>query len=180
MTTVDPILGRTKDTGKPALVNYYNLTMGGTDIMDQYMANKSVRWKTDRWTMSALAFILDTSVVNATTLFGLKYGVKKPDTRGFRFQLIHNLVKPHILRRMSWPGIQTRIKQKAKDYLGKYNLILSINLKDQSKPPEKRYTQGFFVWQICDKFANFWLLLLLTSFILLFLFPFTFFDNSDF
>jgi len=124
MTTVDPILGRTKDTGKPAIVNYYNLTMGGTDIMDQYMANKSVRWKTDRWTMSALAFILDSSVVNATTLFGLKYGVTKPDTRGFRFQLIHDLVKPHILRRMSWPGIQTRIKQKAKDYLGKWYLPL--------------------------------------------------------
>jgi hypothetical protein len=29
MTTVDPILGRTKDTAKPAIVDYYNLTMGG-------------------------------------------------------------------------------------------------------------------------------------------------------
>jgi hypothetical protein len=38
MTTVDPILGRTKDTAKPAIVDYYNLTMGGTDIVDQIMA----------------------------------------------------------------------------------------------------------------------------------------------
>jgi hypothetical protein len=119
MTTVDPILGRTKDTGKSAIVDYYNLTTGGTDNVDQIMARKSVRWKGDRWTMSALAFILDSSVVNATTLFGLKFGIKKPAMRKFRFELIHNLVKPHILRRMKMPGIQTRIKLKAKDYLGK-------------------------------------------------------------
>jgi hypothetical protein len=43
LTSVDPILGLTKDTGKPAIVNYYNLTMGGTDVVDQRMFHKTVR-----------------------------------------------------------------------------------------------------------------------------------------
>jgi hypothetical protein len=109
----------TLDTGKPAIVNYYNMTMGGTDVVDQLMSHKTVRWKSDRWTMSALAFILDTCAVNATTISGLQEGAEKADTRDFRFKLIHELVTPHILRRRNWPGIQTRIKMKAQDYLGK-------------------------------------------------------------
>jgi hypothetical protein len=80
-----------------------------------------VRWKTDRWTMSALAFMLDTAAVNATTLYGLKFGIKKPATRKFRFDMIRDLVTPHILRRLRTPG-----KMKAKDYLGKSDLSLHI------------------------------------------------------
>jgi hypothetical protein len=121
MTSVVPILGTTLDTGKPAIVNYYNLTMGGTDIVDQLMSHKTVRWKSNRWTMSALAFILDTCAVNATTISGLQEGAAKPDTRAFRFQLVHDLVVPHVRRRMNMPGIQNRIKIKARDYLGKLN-----------------------------------------------------------
>ena len=119
MTTVDPILGLTKDNRKPAIINYYNLTMGGTDIVDQLMSHKTTRWKTDRWTMNALAFILDTCAVNAITIYGLKKGIPKPDTRDLRFKLVRALVIPHMRRRMTTPGMHTRIKLKAKDILGK-------------------------------------------------------------
>ena len=141
MTTVDPILGWTKDTGKPAIINYYNLTMGGTDVVDQMMAHKSVRWKSDRWTMSTLAFILDTCAVNANTLFGVKFGIKKPDARKFRFELIHALVKPHILRRVKGAGIQTRIKLKAKDYLGKSSLLFPWFPKKMEFDPDQHICQ---------------------------------------
>jgi hypothetical protein len=121
MTSVVPIVGRTKDNQKPAIVNYYNLTMGGTDIVDQLMSSKTVRWKSDRWTMSALAFMLDTCAVNAITIAGQQERrVKSPDTRAFRFQLVHDLVDLHIRRRMTLGGIHTRIKNKARDYLGKF------------------------------------------------------------
>jgi hypothetical protein len=123
MTSVVPIIGLTKDNLKPAIVNYYNLTMGGTDIVDQLMSHKSVRWKSDRWTMSALSFILDTSVVNAITIAGQQEGrTKPPDTRAFRFQLVHDLVAAHMRRRMTCAGIHTRIKNKARDYLGECSL----------------------------------------------------------
>ncbi len=40
MTSTDPILGLTRDNKKPAIVNYYNYTMGGTDVVDQLMSHK--------------------------------------------------------------------------------------------------------------------------------------------
>jgi hypothetical protein len=118
ISTVVPILGLTKDNQKPALTNLYNITMGGTDIVDQLIAHKTVRWKSDRWTMSPLAYMLDTAAVNANTIAGLQEGKKKPDTREFRYQLVADLVIPHIRRRIKSPGIQTRVKNKARDYLG--------------------------------------------------------------
>lgn len=119
ISSLTPILGLTKDNKKPALINLYNTTMGGTDIVDMLIQSKTVRWKSDRWTMSALAYMLDTAAVNANTIAGLQEGRTKPDTRDFRYELVADLVIPHIRRRLAGPGIQTRIKDKARDYLGK-------------------------------------------------------------
>jgi hypothetical protein len=69
--------------------------------------------------MSALAFVLDTSAVNANTIARIQNGGTKPDTRSFRFHLVHDLVAHQIRRRMYAAGIQTRIRNKARDYLGK-------------------------------------------------------------
>jgi hypothetical protein len=82
-----------------------------------------VRWKTDRWTMNFLAFVLDTAAVNATTIYGIKKNIAKPDTRDFRFRLIRSLVTPHMRRRIKRPGMQTRIKLLAKNYLGKISIF---------------------------------------------------------
>lgn len=61
MTTIQ---GLTKDTRKPAVTCLYNVTMGGTDVVDLIMSHNSVRWKCNHWTMSTLAYLLDTAAVN--------------------------------------------------------------------------------------------------------------------
>jgi hypothetical protein len=94
--------------------------MGGTDIVDLLMTHKTVRWKSNRWNMSAFAFMLDTAVVNANTIAGLHDGMTKPDTRDFRYELVAQLVLPHIRRRLVSRGIQTHIRTKAQLYMGKY------------------------------------------------------------
>ena len=82
--------------------------------------------KSNRWTMSALSFMLDTAAVNANTIAGLRRGASKPDTRNFRFALVKDLVGRHIKKRMVSFGLQTRIIQKGRDYLGKtFHLIFS-------------------------------------------------------
>ncbi len=120
ISTMYPILGLTKDNKKPAIVNLYNVTMGGTDIVDLLMTHKTVRWKSNRWNMSAFAFMLDTAVVNANTIAGLHDGMTKPDTRDFRYELVAQLVLPHIRRWLVSRGIQTHIRTKAQLYMGKY------------------------------------------------------------
>jgi hypothetical protein len=120
ISTMYPILGLTKDNQKPAIVNLYNVTMGGTDIVDLLMTHKTVRWKSNRWNMSSFAFMLDTAVVNANTIAGLHDGMTKPDTRDFRYELVAQLVLPHIRRRLVSRGIQKHIRTKAQLYMGKY------------------------------------------------------------
>jgi hypothetical protein len=119
ISTMTPILGLTKDTQKPAIIELYNQTMGGTDIVDLLIVHKTVRWKSNKWTMSPLAFILDTAAVNANTLAGLHEGKTKPDTRAFRYELVADLVIPHIRRRLTSRNIQKHIRTKAEMYLGK-------------------------------------------------------------
>jgi len=119
ISTMVPIVGLTKDSQKPAIVNLYNVTMGGTDVVDLLMSSKSVRWKSDRWTMSHLAYLLDTAAVNANTIAGLHDDEgTKPDTRAFRYELVADLVIPHIRRRLVSRGIQKHVKMKAELYLG--------------------------------------------------------------
>lgn len=84
--------------------------------------------KSNRWTMSALSFMLDTAAVNAITIAGQQDGASKPDTRDFRFALVKDLVVRHMKRRMVTPGMQTRIIQKGRDYLGK---TFSLHLNSQ-------------------------------------------------
>lgn len=60
ISTMVPIIGLTKDNKKPAIINLYNYTMGGTDIVDLLIVHKTVRWKSNKWTMSSLSFMLDT------------------------------------------------------------------------------------------------------------------------
>lgn len=60
ISTMVPIIGLSKDSQKPAIIDLYNNTMGGTDIVDLLIVHKTVRWKSNKWTMSSLAFMLDT------------------------------------------------------------------------------------------------------------------------
>jgi hypothetical protein len=69
MTTTVPILGKTRDgKRKPAVLKRYDNGMGGCDRVDQLMASKTVRFKSKRWPMSNLAYMLDTARVNARTI----------------------------------------------------------------------------------------------------------------
>ena len=70
LATTNPILGVTKDDGKskPAIINFYNYTKGGTAIFDQKMGKYSVKPKSSKWTVASFSYILDIARVNAATL----------------------------------------------------------------------------------------------------------------
>lgn len=73
LSTMPPLLGTTKDDGKskPALLKFYDFSKGGTDIVDQRIGNYTVNTMSRRWTMTALAYILDTARVNSQTLHAI-------------------------------------------------------------------------------------------------------------
>ena len=53
LTTMQPILGTTKDDGKkkPAVYKSYDYTKGDTDVMDKRMASYTNKSKSKRWTL---------------------------------------------------------------------------------------------------------------------------------
>lgn len=73
LATVEPILGTTKDDGKkkPALYKLYDFTKGGADIIDQKMNTYTVKPKSNKWTIVAFSYLLDTIRVNSQTVYAL-------------------------------------------------------------------------------------------------------------
>ena len=103
LSTLKQILGTTKDDSrnKLALYKLYDFTKGGTDIVDQRMAFHTSKTKSRRWTMVALAYMIDTARVNSSTIYALNKNIDPVKEKSFEygFELVMQLVKPHIARR---------------------------------------------------------------------------------
>ena len=98
-----PKVGITKDDKKhrPAIINAYNFTNNGTDVMDQRMGNYSTSSKSMRYTRKVINYLLDTAVGNAQTIYHLNKNKppRKSNSFDYRFETAEGLVTPHIERR---------------------------------------------------------------------------------
>lgn len=131
LTTMDPLLGVTQDEvrnnpPKPAMLKIYDFSMGGTDRVDQIMSFMSTRGKSKRWTKSVMAYILDSTRVNCGTIKALRLG-KDPtlqNRRAFAWDLVRDLVLPHVTRRQQKPALQIHVRKKIEIWKGKiYSMI---------------------------------------------------------
>ena len=122
LSTVQPILGVTKDDGKrkPAIYKLYDYTKGGTDVMDQRIGSFTCKAKSNRWTLTAFAFILDVCRVNASTVLAInkKIDPNHQNSYDFGMDLALSLIRPHVERR-PLTGLQRNIKKKMSLLLGK-------------------------------------------------------------
>ena len=86
LSTLNPILGLTKDDGKskPVIIKFYHFTKGGTDIVDQIMEKHTVKPKSSKWTIAAFSYILNVACVNVSTLSRMN-DQKKPTQRSKSF-----------------------------------------------------------------------------------------------
>ena len=121
LSTMQPILGITKDDGKkkPAIYKLYDFTKGGTDIMDYRIGKYTCKSKSKRWTLTAFSYILDVCRVNASTILSLNKNIdpRKQDSYEFGMDLAGFLIRPHIQRRPT-AGLQMSIKNKMSLLLG--------------------------------------------------------------
>ena len=121
LSTIDPILGVTKDDGKnkPAVYKLYDFTKGGTDIVDQKMGTYTVKSKSRKWTKVTFAYLLDTIRVNSSSLLALNSGKNPKSINSFDFgwELATQLVTPHIERR-SRVGLTSTVLRKISTFTG--------------------------------------------------------------
>ena len=105
------LLGTSKTENKrPAIIELYNYTKGGTDIEDQCMGNYTTKMKSRKWTMNVFCYLLDTARVNAQSVYCKvkKKNVRESNSYKFAMDLAKALITPHILRREKNPkGLQS-------------------------------------------------------------------------
>ena len=121
LTTRRPIFGQTVDDKKqkPALYKFYDFTKGGTDIVDQKIGRYSTKTVSQRWSLVAFYYMLDTLRVNATTLYAkaTRTDPRKVDSFKVGWELVLELVLPYI-RARSKNGLTTAVVQKINTMLG--------------------------------------------------------------
>ena len=89
LSTLEPINAVRQDDGKqkPQIYKEYDFTKGGTDIIDQRAQFYSRKPNSSRWTISVFSYILDTSQINASTVWFMNSNEnpRKIDSMGFFF-----------------------------------------------------------------------------------------------
>ena len=101
---------------KPDVIVFYDHTKGGVDAMDQMAGCFTTRFKSNRWTMNALSYVLDTVRTNMNTPW-------------------NEIIKLHIeYRYQKRNGIQTDIVNAMKNFLGiKDNQVPEIRTHDRKR-----------------------------------------------
>lgn len=140
LSTMPPLLGTTKDEKrKPATHKFYDFTKGGTDIVDQRIGCYSVNCKSNRWSMTAFCYILDTARVNSQCVHSLQNGKQPRESNSFQYcaDLVNELVSPHIIRRAQQSDtLNTNICNKMRLVLGDKYPSREITVVEPT--PEKR------------------------------------------
>lgn len=91
------------DTWKPAIIQFYNKTKGGVDVLDQMCAHYSTSRKTRRCPVCMFFGILNITVVNTFILYKLSgKAISREDKirRLFMHQLAHDMAKPWAMQRL--------------------------------------------------------------------------------
>ena len=103
LSTLQPLLGTTKDDGKkkPTLYKLYDFTKGGTDVVDQKVDAYSVKLKSKGWALAAFSYILYTVRVTACSLVALNTNQDpgKMDSFQFGYDMFYSLLLPRIQQR---------------------------------------------------------------------------------
>ena len=122
LSTLEPINAVRQDDGKqkPQIYKEYDFTKGGTDIIDQRAQFYSRKVNSSRWTISVFSYILDTSQINASTVWFMNSNEnpRKIDSMGFGWELVKFLVVPYVKQR-SVNGLSRSIQNKMSLIVGK-------------------------------------------------------------
>jgi len=140
LSSLPPLLGTVKNDRKrkPAIYKVYDFTKGGTDIVDQRMANYSCKTKSIKWTLTAFSYVLDTCRVNAATVFTLnmKQDPRKQNSFKFGWDLAMDLILPEIHRR-PLTGLNSVIRSKISIVLGTPCSTITSSLTKKKSFPNK-------------------------------------------
>ena len=87
----------TKDARrKPHVIAFYDRTKGGVDVMDMISGHFTTKFKTRRWTMNTLAYMLDTAKTNSFTIFRDFHPNNRMKSFEYVWKHAEALIRPHV------------------------------------------------------------------------------------
>lgn len=100
---------------KPEIIQFYNETKTGVDVLDQLVSSYTCKRKTNRWPMAVFSAFLDISAYNALVIYmecnvNWIHAGKKAKRREFLKELSVALIQPQILRRQRLPRNESSAK----------------------------------------------------------------------
>lgn len=107
----DEYIPESEDKQLPEIIDFYNMTKGRVDTLDELSANYTVARNSRRWTMTLFYSLLNTAGVNAQVIFKSntkEYGMKRSL---FLKQLGMSLIEEHRKIRQSNPRICRSLRQ---------------------------------------------------------------------
>ena len=106
------------ERNKSHVITFYDRTKGGVDVMDMMAGIHTTWFKSCRWTMNALAYVLDRVRTNMFMLWNKIQSDNKKGSFDFVWKLGEHLIKPHIQKRyQNVTGLQRSVAVAMKNVL---------------------------------------------------------------
>lgn len=121
-------------TAKPEIIEFYNLTKGGVDVLDKLCHDKTTKRKTRRWPLRFFFGVLDMAAVNSYILFKWNTGLDNFSSQArniFLKNLALALTAPMMATRLQNPHISRNLRHTVAKVLGKED---ELRVRTQATP----------------------------------------------
>ena len=95
---------------KPLSCNIYDYTKGGIGIPDQRVGSYTIKYKTRKWTLVALSYVLDMARINRKAIFVINNAKEDVDSFEFGWELMKALVKPNMHTPLARGGLSKHLQ----------------------------------------------------------------------
>ena len=106
---------------KPLSYKIYDYTKGGIDTLDQRMGSYTTKYKTRKWTLVALSYVLDMARINSQAIYVINNAKEDVDSFEFGWELMKALVKPNMHTRLARGGLSKHLQNSITHILGVEN-----------------------------------------------------------
>lgn len=131
---------------KPEIINYYNKTKGGVDVLDSMCSRYSINRKTRRWPLCMFYGLLNIAVVNSFVLYKLSGKASgKLIRRMFMHQLATEMTMPWATKRLENPALSKSLMA---------NIISCFDVQPPplpTAPPAARKRCALCPWKTASK-----------------------------
>ena len=95
---------------KPLSYNIYDYTKGGIGIPDQRVGSYTTKYKTRKWTLVALSYVLDMARINRKAIFVTNNAKEDVNSFEFGWKLMKALVKPNMHTPLARGGLSKHLQ----------------------------------------------------------------------